>query len=251
MPDATFAKTPQAEDSKAGGSARKKGAQPEHPRSAARPPRDLAPPRKRARDADATRQRILKAAKAEFAKLGLGGARVDTIADRAKANKRMIYHYFTGKDDLFRAVLADAYEDIRSAERRLDLQAMEPEDAIRRLVEFTFDYYLKNPEFLTLVNSENLHKGKHLKTSPDVRAMQQGHVGIVEDILARGVRKGVFRAGVDPVQLAVTIAAIGYYYLTNRFTGSLLFERDFMASEALAARLAFNIETIMRLLRPA
>jgi AcrR family transcriptional regulator len=208
-------------------------------------------PAKRGRDADATRQRILKAAKAEFARLGLGGARVDAIAERAKANKRMIYHYFAGKDDLFRAVLEDAYADIRGAERALRLEEREPEDAIRTLVEFTFGYYLKNPEFLTLVNSENLHKGKHLKKSPRVREMQQGYVGLVDDVLRRGVETGVFRSGVDAVQIAVTIAAIGYYYLTNRFTGSLLFDRDFMAPKALEARLAFNIDTIMRLLRPA
>jgi AcrR family transcriptional regulator len=206
---------------------------------------------KRGRDADMTRQRILKAAKAEFAKHGLAGARVDAIAARAKANKRMIYHYFAGKDDLFRAVLEEAYADIRGEERELHLDGMQPEDAIRRLVEFTFTYYLKNPEFLTLVNSENLHKGRHLKKSPRVREMQQHYVDLVDGVLRRGVAAGVFRSGIDPVQIAVTIAAIGYYYLTNRFTGSLLFDRDFMAQEALEARLAFNIETIMRLLRPS
>jgi AcrR family transcriptional regulator len=207
------------------------------------------PKPKRGRDADMTRQRILKAAKAEFAKHGLAGARVDAIAARAKANKRMIYHYFAGKDDLFRAVLEEAYANIRGEERELRLDGMQPEDAMRRLVEFTFTYYVQNPEFLTLVNSENLHKGRHLKKSPRIREMQQHYVDLVDGVLRRGVAAGVFRSGIDPVQIAVTIAAIGYYYLTNRFTGSLLFDRDFMAPEALDARLAFNIETIMRLLR--
>ena len=94
------------------------------------------------------------AAKREFARLGFGGARIDTIAERAKANKRMIYHYFDSKEALFTAVLEDAYHDIRLAERKLELDKMEPEIAIKTLVEFTWYYYLKNPEFLTLVNSE-------------------------------------------------------------------------------------------------
>ena len=107
----------------------------------------------RTRDAEATRKRILAAAKREFARFGLGGARVDRIAERAKANKRMIYHYFGSKEDLFTAVVEEAYSDIRAAERKLRLDALEPEEAIDRLVEFTWNYYLKNPEFLTLVNS--------------------------------------------------------------------------------------------------
>jgi AcrR family transcriptional regulator len=201
------------------------------------------------RDADATRQRILAAAKKEFAAHGLGGARVDAIAERARANKRMIYHYFGGKEDLFRAVLEDAYLDIRAAERRLGLEAMEPEEALDRLVTFTWTYYLKNPEFLTLVNSENLHKARHLKQLASVRDAFPPFVDLVQSILDRGVAKGVFRPGVDAVQLNLTIAAINYYYLTNRYTGSFVYQRDMMAKEALEERLAFNLETIRRLVR--
>jgi AcrR family transcriptional regulator len=203
----------------------------------------------RVRDPAATRHRILEAAKAEFARLGLGGARVDAIAARAKANKRMIYHYFGGKRDLFLAVLEAAYGDIRTAERELDLEHLEPEAALRTLTEFTWKYYLKHPEFLTLVNSENLHKARHLKQSKVISAMFTTLVAMVKDILDRGVKKGVFRKGVDPVQLNITIAAIGYYYLTNRFTGSIIYDRNFMAPKALAQRLAFNVDTILRLVR--
>lgn len=202
---------------------------------------------KKQRDADATRLRILVAAKKEFAKRGLGGARVDEIAERAKANKRMIYHYFESKENLFRVVLEDAYIHIRTAEQKLELEHLPARDALEKLVRFTWNYYLKNPEFITLVNSENLHKARHLKSSETIGQISRRFVEMVAELLDRGVSEGVFRPGIDPVQLNITIAAIGYYYHTNRFTGSIVFQRDLMAADALDERLAFNIETIMRL----
>jgi AcrR family transcriptional regulator len=201
----------------------------------------------RTRDAEATKARILEAAKREFAKNGLGGARVDVIAEKARANKRMIYHYFESKEGLFQTVLENAYVDIRTAEQKLNLDHLDPRTALERLVRFTWDYYLKNPEFITLVNSENLHRAKHLKKSERLKVYSRRFVGMVNAILDRGVAEGVFRPGVDPVQLNITIAAIGYYYLTNRFTGSIVFERDLMAKDALEERLRFNIDTILRL----
>lgn len=201
----------------------------------------------RLRDAKATKARILEAAKKEFAKNGLGGARVDVIAEKANANKRMIYHYFDGKDHLFQTVLEDAYNGIRTAEQKLNLNDLEPKAALEKLVRFTWEYYLKHPEFITLVNSENLHRAKHLKKSQVVRATSRKFVGMVKELLERGVSEGVFRPGIDPVQLNLTIAAIGYYYITNRFTGSIVFERDLMAKDALEERVQFNIETIMRM----
>ena len=203
--------------------------------------------RPRIRDAEATKARILEAAKREFAKNGLGGARVDVIAERAHANKRMIYHYFDSKEGLFQTVLEAAYVDIREAEQKLNLDHLEPGAALERLVRFTWDYYLKNPEFITLVNSENLHRAKHLKKSEIVKVYNRRFVTMVTTILERGVAAGVFRSGVDPVQLNITIAAIGYYYLTNRFTGAIVFERDLMDKDALTERLRFNIDTILRL----
>jgi AcrR family transcriptional regulator len=201
----------------------------------------------RTRDAEATKSRILEAAKREFAKNGLGGARVDVIAEKARANKRMIYHYFDSKEGLFQTVLENAYVDIRTAEQKLNLDHLAPKEALERLVRFTWDYYLKNPEFITLVNSENLHRAKHLKKSEILKVYSRRFVAMVKAILDRGVAAGVFRDGVDPVQLNITIAAIGYYYLTNRFTGSIVFERDLMARDALEERLRFNIDTILRL----
>lgn len=201
----------------------------------------------RIRDADASRLRILEAAKKEFAIHGLGGARVDQIAERAKANKRMIYHYFESKEGLFTAVLEDAYLDIRAAERKLKLDELEPEVALDTLVTFTWRYYLKNPQFLTFVNSENLHKARHLKKSSAVKSEYPRFLAVVKSIIDRGVAKGVFRDGIDPIQLNITIAAINYYYLTNRHTGSIIYDRDLMEKERLDERLAFNIETIRRI----
>lgn len=204
-------------------------------------------PKPRPRDAEATRARILAAATVEFAANGLAGARVDEIAARSEANKRMIYHYFGGKEDLFQAVIEAAYLDIRRMEQELELDHLPPVEALETLVRRTWEYYLDHPEFLTLVNSENLHKARHVRASEAIRRSQRRYVGIVAGLLDRGAAEGAFRPGVDPVQLAITIAAVGYYYLTNRHTGSVLFERDMMAPEALADRLRFNIETILRL----
>lgn len=174
---------------------------------------------------------------------------MDRIATRSLSNKRMIYHYFGNKEQLFTAVLEAAYLDIRAAEKRLNLTDLDPAEAMDRLVEFTWRYYLDNPEFLTLVNSENLHRGRHIKGSTAIRAAFPPFVDMVQSIIDRGVASGAFRTGVDPVQLNITIAAISYYYLTNRYTGSIIYERDFMAEEQLRSRLRFNLETVRRILR--
>jgi len=169
------------------------------------------------------------------------------IAARAKANKRMIYHYFKSKDELFQRVVEDAYVDIRTAEQKLDLDKLAPPEALEALIRFTWNYYLRNPEFITLVNSENLHKAKHLKQSEIVPRISRRYIDMVGSLLKRGETSRDFRPGVDPVQLNITIAAIGYYYLTNRFTGAIVFARDFMAPESLDERLSFNLETIRRI----
>ena len=202
----------------------------------------------RQRNAGATQRRILKSAKAEFASKGLSGARVDVIAKRAGANKRMIYHYFNSKEELFQRVVEDAYIELRTAEKNLKLEHLPPEKALESLVRFTWQYYIKNPEFLSLVNNENLHTARHLKKSKVIPLFSR-MVSMVQEILKKGEEEGSFRSGIDPVQLNITVAALGYYYLTNRHTGSILFEKDFMAPEALEERLEFNIETILRLVK--
>nr|WP_246384826.1 TetR/AcrR family transcriptional regulator [Gluconacetobacter asukensis] len=189
----------------------------------------------------------MAAAKREFAMNGLSGARVDVIAEKAEANKRMIYHYFGGKEALFTRVLEDAYTDLYQAEQSLKLDHLEPVLALETLVRFTWNYYLDNPEFLTLVNSANLHKAVHLRDSKIIPVISQSRLKLLQALLDRGEKAGAFRGGVDAMQLNITIAAIGYYYLTNRFTGSIIFNCDFMAPQSLRKRIEFNIETIRKI----
>jgi len=200
------------------------------------------------RDPERTKARILAAATAEFARYGLGGARVDRIAARAGANKRMLYYYFRDKDKLFLAALEARYAHIRAAERALDLEHLEPRAALRRLVEFTWGYFLDHPEFLTLLNSENLHKGRHVRRSRRVPQMHSTLVETLRGVLKRGERAGVFRTGVDPVQLYISIAGEGYFYLSNRYTLAQIFKRDLMSKRALAERARHNSDMILHAL---
>jgi TetR/AcrR family transcriptional regulator len=202
------------------------------------------------RDPDATKARILAAAWHEFAQKGFAGARVDAIATRSGANKRMIYHYYGDKEGLFVAVLEAAYDRVRSAEQALDLEHMEPRAAMRRMVEFTFDSFIKDRSFIQLLNNENLYKARHLKKSTRVTRMHSPLIGIIDGILRRGVAAGAFRAGIDPTQLWISIAALGYFYFSNIHTLSTIFQRDFADAAALAERRAHVIGLVLDSLRP-
>ena len=197
-----------------------------------------------ARDAARTQAAILAAATEEFARFGLGGARVDRIAARARANKRMLYYYFGDKEALFLAVLERAYEHIRSEEQTLRLTDLAPRDGVAKLIAFTWNYFLAHPEFMTLLNSENLHQARHLQRSQKIRAMHSPLIATLSEVLERGARSGEFREGVDPVQLYVSIAALGYFYLSNNYTLSTIFGRDLLAPKAKKARLA-HIESLV------
>ena len=199
----------------------------------------------RTRDAGRTQEAILRAAMAEFSDKGLGGARMDAIADRAGVNKRLIYYYFGSKESLFLSALETTYADIREAERALQLESLDPPEAVRRLVQFTWEHFLKHPEFLTLLNSENLHRAKHLKQSKRVREMNSPLVQLLGDVLERGRRAGVFRGGVDPVHLYISIAGLAYFYLSNNPTLSTIFGRNLMTPKALSERLSHITEVVM------
>jgi len=200
------------------------------------------------RDPERTRRKILDAATEEFARYGLGGARVDRIAARAGANKRMLYYYFGDKDRLFLAALEGSYARIRAAEKALQLEHLPPREALARLVQFTWSYFLEHPEFMTLLNSENLHKGRHVRRSRRVGELHTPLVETLRAVLRRGERDGVFRKGVDPVQLYISIAGEGYFYLSNRYTLSQIFGRDLMGKRALAARARHNVDMIVHAL---
>jgi AcrR family transcriptional regulator len=195
------------------------------------------PRRNLRRDPAGNQERILSAATEEFARHGLGGARVDRIAQRAGANKRMLYYYYGNKEALFLAVLESRYAHIRRAEQGLHLADLDPPEGVRRLIAFTWNYYLKHPEFLTLLNSENLHEARHLRRSRQIAAMNSPLVQMLQELIERGARERKFRNDVDPVHLYISIAALGYFYLSNRHTLSTIFERDLVSVRSKSERL--------------
>ncbi|MFY9512298.1 MAG: TetR/AcrR family transcriptional regulator [Rubrivivax sp.] len=208
-------------------------------------PRPAPPPPPKTRDADRSQQAILAAARDEFAEHGLGGARVDRIAERAALNKKLIYYYFENKDALFVAVLEDAYRSIRDAEQQLHLEDLAPADALRRLTEFTWNYYLEHPEFLTLLNSENLHRGRHLAESRRAQALNSPLIETIGRVLERGRASGELRGGIDPMQLYISIAALAYFYQSNKHTLSAIFARDLMTPKARSERLSHICDVIV------
>jgi AcrR family transcriptional regulator len=197
------------------------------------------------RDPEKSRANILQAARTEFARSGLGGARVDQIAKMAGINKRMLYHYFGNKDDLFCAVLEANYAHKRDSEKALELELAEPVEAIRKLIALTWDYYLKYPEFLTLLNSANLHQAKHLKKSTEIRKMHTPFVSMIKSVLDRGVSQKVFKKNIDPAQLYISIAGLSYFYLSNQYTLSAIFGRNLLAPAARKERLAHMTDVVL------
>jgi AcrR family transcriptional regulator len=202
------------------------------------------------RDPERTQAQILAAATAEITAKGLGGARVDEIARRARVNKRMIYHYFGDKQGLYLAVLENAYSGIRTAELGLHLSDKDPAEGMRELVLFTWQYFIDHPEFLSLLGTENLHRAAYLKKSKKIRDLHSPLIGMIADLLERGAKKGTFRRSVDPVDLYISIAALGFFYMSNRFTLSTIFGRDLMAPASLAARGRHIVEVVLAYLRP-
>jgi AcrR family transcriptional regulator len=201
------------------------------------------------RDPERTRATILSAATQEFTANGLTGARVDAIAKRAGVNKRMIYHYFGGKEGLYLAVLETTYEAIRVAEMDLHLTDRDPTDGMRELVLFTWRYFLAHPEFLSLLGTENLHKAAYLRRSKRIRELHSPLIGMISSLLERGEKARIFRAGVDPVELYVTIAALGFFYLSNRHTLSTIFARDLSAPKSIAARGEHIVDVVLNYLK--
>ncbi|WP_163264034.1 TetR/AcrR family transcriptional regulator [Chelativorans alearense] len=201
------------------------------------------------RDPERTQAAILEAATAEFAEKGIGGARVDMIAERAGTNKRMLYHYFGDKIGLYVAVLEAAYGAIRSAERELDLAHKAPEEALSELSRFTWHYFLKHPEFISLLNTENLHNAEHLRGSRKLMEMHSHFVTELAEVLRRGAEDGLFRPGIDPINVYITIAALGYFYLSNRHTLSAIFDRDLSDPARLAEWEVHVVKTVLASVR--
>jgi AcrR family transcriptional regulator len=203
------------------------------------------PVEKSTRNADRTRTQILDAAALEFAQAGLAGARIEKIAERAGTNKRMLYYYFNNKDDLFVAVLERVYGAVREAEEKLELGLQSPIDAIRSLVTFTWNYYLDHPEFIGLLNTENAHGGVHVQRAENFTTLNQPLLKVLREVIHRGQQEGVFRTGVDVVQLYISIAGLSYFYLSNQHTLGAMFSRDLSTTKSKVERLHHMLDVVL------
>ncbi|HTB86482.1 MAG TPA: TetR/AcrR family transcriptional regulator [Steroidobacteraceae bacterium] len=198
------------------------------------------------RDAAAARANILAIATEEFSKKGLSGSRVDEIAERTHTVKRMIYYYFGSKDGLYRAVLERAYEDIRSLEVSLDLDAMAPDEALRALVRATFDYHTKHPDFVRLVMNENIHHGDHIGHLSNIKARRSTVLVMLRKLIDRGVAARLFRHDLDPIEVHMSISALCFYNVSNRYTFSRIFDIDMTSPKALAGRREIVVDMVDR-----
>jgi AcrR family transcriptional regulator len=203
----------------------------------------------RTNDPERTRADILEVATREFAEKGLAGARIDVIAEAMRTSKRMIYYYFGSKDGLYVAVLEEAYRRIRAIEADLHLEDLPPEDALRKLVGFTVDYQLANPDFIRLVMTENIHRGEYLKQSTSIQRLNVPAIEGLRRVYERGVAAGVFRVGIDPIDLHMSISALSVFNVANRHTFSIIFQRDLESPAALIARRDSIVEMVVRFVR--
>ncbi|MBL8350207.1 MAG: TetR family transcriptional regulator [Burkholderiaceae bacterium] len=226
---------------------------PKRPRG--RPPKAAAvadaaePAAPRTNDPERTMADILEVAMQEFADKGLAGARIDEIAAATRTSKRMIYYYFGSKEGLYIAVLEEAYRRMRQIESGLQLAGLAPEAALRALVGFTVDYQLAHPEFIRLVMTENIHRGEYLAQSRSIHELNVPAIQGLREVYERGVREGLFRAGLDPVDLHMSISALSVFNVANRHTFSLIFQRDLDSPAALAARRDSIVEMVVRFVR--
>lgn len=216
--------------------------------------RKTAPARKRAEptrtnDPARTMADILEVATREFADKGLAGARIDVIAEAMRTSKRMIYYYFGSKEGLYLAVLEESYRRMRTMEAEAHLEDLPPEDALRRLVGHTVDYQWAHPEFIRLVQSENIHRAEFLARSKAIRKLNVPAIEGLRRVLERGQKEGLFRGGIDPVDLHMSISALSNFQVANRHTFSVIFQRDMESPAAQIARRDSIIEMIVRFVR--
>jgi AcrR family transcriptional regulator len=205
-------------------------------------PRQLAVPRHR--DADQTKANILDAALSEFADKGLAGARVDEIARQTATSKHMIYYYFSSKEGLYRAVLEDTYQNFGAMEGAIDFATLDPVSSLTTLVGLSFDFHAANPNYVRIIMGENMNRGGHIRHLTNFEKRRE-IIKTMSEILERGAANGQFRAGIDPLQLHMTIAGLSFYYVANQFSFGHVFGVDLMAPEMLAKRRASVIDTVL------
>jgi AcrR family transcriptional regulator len=200
----------------------------------------------RTNDPARTMAGIMAVATQEFAAKGLAGARIDAIADATHTSKRMIYYYFGSKEGLYLAVLEESYRRIRKTESDLQLADLPPLEALAKLVGFTFDHHYGNQDFVRLVMSENIQRGEYLAQSKLIQELNVSVIESIQELYERGVKKGVFRKGLDPIDIHASISALAFFNVSNRYTFDLIFKRDGNAPKSLALRRQRVIEMVQR-----
>ena len=199
--------------------------------------------------AESTRDRILRVAIAEFAEKGYSGARVEVICKVSRANPRMIYHYFGGKDGLYVAVLEQVLGELRTEELKLDVANVAPVDGIMQLFDFTYEHFGNHPKLIHLLSGENLLKARFLRRSVKTPIVASPVIRLIDELLRRGEQKGDFRRGVNPLQLYVIMVGFSYFHRSNAYTLSVIFRSDLLAPGWQSVHKRYAKEMILRFLR--
>ena len=207
------------------------------------------PPRGRTNDPERTKANIMEVAAAEFGEKGLAGARIDEIAAATQTSKRMIYYYFGSKEGLYLAVLEESYRKVRETESELHLDDLEPEQALRRLVAFTFDHHLQHENYIRLVMSENINRGQYVAQSRRIQELNIPAIAAIRKLYDRGVKSGVFRRGLDPVDIHASISALSFFNVSNRHTFGQIFKVDTRSAAYIAHRRDNVVEMVVRFMR--
>ena len=218
-------------------------------RSAGVRPRQPAGQTSRTNDPERTKANILEVAAKEFGEKGLAGARVDEIAAATQTSKRMIYYYFGSKEGLYLAVLEDSYGRVRQVESELHLEDLEPEAALRRLVAFTFDHRLNDENYIRLVMSENINRGQYLAQSRRIQELNVPAIAAIRQLYERGLRSGVFRPGLDAIDIHASISALSFFNVSNRHTFGVIYKLDARSPAYVAQRRDNVVEMIVRFMR--
>lgn len=200
----------------------------------------------RTQDPEGTRQNIIEVAAQEFALNGLAGARIDEIAAKTRSSKRMIYYYFGDKEGLYVSALENAYRQVREGEAQLDVEGLPPIEALRKLVEFTFDHHHQHEEFIRMVMIENIHNAAYLERSGVIRDLNVTAIGNIEAIYAKGLAAGLFRDGLDPLEMHWQISALCFFNVSNRATFSKIFGRDIGAAAAQISLRKQSVDMVLR-----
>ncbi|NVO06007.1 MAG: TetR family transcriptional regulator [Rhodoferax sp.] len=204
----------------------------------------------RTNDPARTMAEILDVATAEFASKGLSGGRIDAIAEATRTSKRMIYYYYGSKEGLYLAVLEESYRKMRQIEGELHLDDLPPEQALRTLVEFTFDHHSGNEDYIRLVMNENMERGAYLAQSKTIRELNVPAIQAIQRLYERGVQQGVFRAGLDPVDIHASISALTFFNVSNQHTFGLIFKDSGKGAEAATLRRASITDMVLRFVKP-